>query len=156
MIAALGLCLFFFVFTSRNSGSHPRDLQKERVHDSPREERLRATIKEPPGQWDPIQDKFKNQQKSGAGDVVGLDEQLDAIGKGSLHLPEDGIKRKTPKKGEQNMAVGNRKEDIGPGVVSEKPATAGDESGGAVSIQKEEVVSKEYDPAEGIMLWSAF
>lgn len=50
------------------------------------------------------------------------------------------------------MAAGNRKEDIGPGAVSEKPATVVDESGNVASIQEEEVVLKEYDPAEGIML----
>ena len=31
-----------------------------------------------------------------------------------------------------------------------------DVSGGMVAIEKEEVVLKEYDPAEGVMLCSAF
>jgi hypothetical protein len=156
IIAALGLCILFLILSPRKSGSHPRDIQTERFHDSPQEPLSRPIIKEPPGPWDPIQDKFKDQKKSGQGDIKGLDEQIDPIAKGALDLPENGIKRKTIKKGKQNMVPGNGKEDTGPGVVSEKPPGGVGGSGGMVAIEKEEVVLREYDPAEGVMLWSVF
>ena len=118
IFAALGLCILFLILSSRKSSSHFRDLQAEHLQDSLHELLLRPIIKEPPGQWDPIQDKFKEQKKSGGGDIKGLDEQIGPIAKGALDLPEEGIKRKTPKK---NMVAGNGTDD----TVSEKPSKWG-------------------------------
>ena len=84
-----------------------------------------------------------------------LDQQIDAIAKGALDLPGEGIQRKTPKKEDQiiqKAVVGNGKEDTGSEVVPNKPGSGVDGSGGVVVIKKkEEVVLQEYDPAEGVV-----
>lgn len=96
--AALGLLVLFLFVTSRNSGSHPRDL-KTPVRGV--QEPLQPIIKEPPGSWDPVNDKFHDQQKPKPVDV------------GDMRGADDGINRKTPKKGgqEANANAGKGSQD---------------------------------------------
>jgi len=150
VIGATAILCFLFLLSFRKSGSHPRDLRTESFHDSLQEKQSHLTIKEPPGQWDPIEDKFKDQQKLEEIEIEGVDELIDTVTKVALELSEERIQRKTPQKGAENGM-----EDAGPGVVLKKPAGGVDESG-VVAIGKEEVGLKKYDPAQGIILWSVF
>ena len=84
--ATLGLIVLFLFVTSRNSGSHPRDL-KTPVRGQ--QEPLAPIIKEPPGTWDPVHDKFHDQQNPRPVDM------------GDMHGQEDTLSRKTLKKGGQ-------------------------------------------------------
>ena len=139
---ATGLLLVFFFLSSRKSGSHPRDLQRGRFQEGHNE--LRPMINEPPGKWDPIEDKFKNQEQIASGE--GND-----IGKYGV---DESIERKTPKKGPQNIhkEVVGGKEETGSGMEPKKHELQGGgrESGNALDNHKE-VVLKEYDPAAGFV-----
>src|SRR5277367_4990064 len=92
---AIGLLLGFLLFTSRRSiGSHPRDLHgsdspPSRHDDSKPQHRdeLRPIIKEPPGKWDPVEDRFHDQKAaSGGGNRAALHEQLDEMAKQPFDL----------------------------------------------------------------------
>ena len=149
--AVLILCFIFFL-SSRKSGSHPRDLRKGATHDSPQKEHTHQIIKQALAHQDSMQDRYKEQHDPGKGDMKGLSEQINAIAK---DLPEEEIQWKAPKKKPQNLAVENEKEDTGPGVILEKQDIGVDKHD-MVSINKDEVVLKEYDPAKGITFWNAF
>lgn len=91
--AALGLLVIFLLVTSRNSGSHPRDLHMPARGP---QEPLAPVIKEPAGVWDPVHDKFHDQQRPGPVDM------------GNGHEADEGLNRKSPKKAGQEA-----KADIG-------------------------------------------
>jgi hypothetical protein len=142
---ALGLVVLFLIITTRHSGSHPRDL---RMREEEERDELRPVIKEPPGKWDAVEDKFRKQHI--AGDGV-LNDELR-----KQNIEEDELRRKTLKKG-------SKEEGAKPGEVSDKiqgqpdsqrkPKNAG--GSGAVGVddtndeKKESLEVKEYDPAEG-------
>src|SRR2546421_9851996 len=86
--AALVLLVIFLLITSRNSGSHPRDLHMPaRGPQKP----LAPVIKEPAGVWDPVHDKFHDQQNPGPVDM------------GDRHGADESLNRKSPKKGGQEV-----------------------------------------------------
>src|SRR5271170_4343062 len=121
----LGLLVGFLVFTTRKStGSHPRDLHGTNSlpsrHDASAQhhrDELRPIIKEPPGKWDPVEDRFQDQKAVSGGSRGALQEQLDEIAKQPFDLPAEGIQRKTPKKeanrGQQGV---NQAKDRGSGI----------------------------------------
>jgi len=167
----LGLLVGFLLFTSRNSSaSHPRDLHgRPSRHDAStaqqHRDELRPIIKEPPGKWDPVEDRFHDQKAAAGGGVrAGLQEQLDEIAKQPFDLPGEGIQRKTPKKdankGQQGAGGVNRGQDRGSGVnpqgqVQHQQGGQQKAGSGAVVVDsKQEVLKDEftYDPAEGTCL----
>lgn len=158
--AALGLLVLFIIFTSRNSGSHPRDLRTKSMETQGQDE-LRPIIKEPPGKWDPTEDQFRQQHikgdgTSGTGSGV-LKDQGEGIRKPSIE--EDELKRKSPKKGNGDTV----KPAVNADKLQEQPESPkrpqkGGEGSGAVVLdddskgqKKEGLEVKEYDPAEGLI-----
>jgi hypothetical protein len=119
-----------------------------RFKDSQHPENLRPVLKEPAGKWDPVNDRFKEQT---GGIAPGLQEQLDAIGKQVLDLPAEGIKRKTPKKGNADKTTGHAvdlADDIKEQVQAERPRK---QQGGSGAVRPvEEPLIEPYDPASGI------
>ena len=151
---ALGVCLLFLLFFSRKSGSHPRDLRIGSFLDATPHKPLHPGVKEPFGPWDPILDQFIHQHNLEDDDMKELDQQIDAIAKGALDLPKEGIQRMDTTKEDKKMEkplLRNGKEDTGPKVVPKKPGKGVHGSDGMVIIENEEVVVQKYDPAEGIV-----
>jgi hypothetical protein len=148
---ALGLLVIFMVITTRKSGSHPRDLHTSRSQDSETHGELYPIIKEPPGRWDTVGDKFRDQQGRD-GSEKNMQDHLDAISKQGLDSADEGIQRKPLRKADQNSK--NLKEQV---EVEKEPKREQDGVGrsGAVVIEKEEVV-RQYDPAEGMSDASLF
>jgi hypothetical protein len=143
---ALGLLALFLFITSRNAGSHPRDMHSSRFKDTTHPEMLRPVLKEPAGKWDAAADAFQDQSVTGGSAAVGLKEQLESIQQQAGDLPAEGIMRKTPKKGNTGKPadVANDAKDK---AEVENPRRPQDGIG-AVSPIEEPV--KEYDPAEGM------
>ena len=138
----LGLVALFLFITSRNSGSHPRDLKSTLPKEN--QEPLRPIIKEPAGTWDPVKDGFKS---GPAGQ-----EKPEAVKKQAA--PVEEVSRKTPKKAGQDTGkaadtANNAKGQPEPKKEIKKPG----QGSGAVVPGKEEkedqVVIDQYDPAEG-------
>lgn len=155
---ALILLAGFLYLTSRHS-SHPRDLHSSRFRQEFRpSEELRPILKEPPGKWDPLDDTFRAQQKMGGAN--GLKNQNEEIEKLGLDLPDEELRRKTPKKpaknpGKVSDTVNNAKEEP---QVQKQLQNQGNPHGpgsGAVVIE-EEAVPKPYDPEEGMFNASQF
>jgi hypothetical protein len=159
----IGLLVAFLLFTSRNSkASHPRDLRDiNSRHDAQHRDELRPIIKEPPGKWDPVEDRFHDQKAaSGGGNHAALKEQLDEFAKQPFDLPVEGIQRKTPKKEANRGQQGgvNQGQDRGSGI---NPQGQGQQHGGqqkagsgaAVVDSKQEVLKDDhtYDPADGTL-----
>jgi hypothetical protein len=159
----IGLLVAFLLFTSRNnSGSHPRDLRNVNSrHEAQHRDELRPIIKEPPGKWDPVEDRFHDQKAaSGGGNRAALHEQLDEIAKQPFDLPAEGIQRKTPKKEANRGQQGgvNQGQDRGVGInpqeqVQQQGGQQKAGKGAAVVDPKQEVLKDEYtyDPAEGAL-----
>ena len=141
---ALGLLILFLYITTRNSGSHPRDMRTSRFKDTEHSDTLRPILKEPSGRWDPQNDKFKEAHLSGGGPGLGLHDQIEAIKKQGLDLPAEGIKRKTPKKGKDASKASNLKDQ----VEVEKPLREQGGSGAVVPVDAD--IVEPYDPAEGM------
>jgi hypothetical protein len=133
--AGLGLIILFIYISSRNSGSHPRDMRNAAVQQT--SEELRAILKEPPGQWDPVADKFRG------GFDISSQERLADIAQHGGDLPEDVFHRKTPKKTGQKAAIHD---------IDSKEETESLQKGhghGPLVPDEPEIVVEEYDPAEG-------
>jgi hypothetical protein len=151
----LGLVALFLFITSRNSGSHPRDLKSALPKEN--QEPLRPIIKEPAGTWDPVKDGFRDQQAGSPGSGGGKSgpagqEKPEAVKKQDAPIEE--VSRKTPKKAGQNTGkaagtANNAKGQPEPKKEIKKPG----QGSGAVVPGKEEkedqIVIDEYDPAEG-------
>ena len=171
--AALGFLVLFLFLTSRNSGSHPRDLKTPvRGPQVP----LQPIIKEPPGTWDPVNDKFHDQQKpkpGGMGDVRGADDDITRKtptkadqevkinnGKGSQDAlrdiqRNDAAKVEDKKKGQDTGKAADMASNIKGQPDSQKPMQKPGEGSGAVgggstkANDGDEAVIEEYDPAAG-------
>jgi hypothetical protein len=161
----LGLLAGFLLFASRKStGSHPRDLHGSTSlpsrHDASAKHELRPIIKEPPGKWDPVEDRFHDEKAASGGNHGALQAQLDEIAKQAFDLPAEGMQRKTPKKEANRGQQGGN--DRGSGINPQAQAQQGGqqkaESGAVVADLKQEVLKEfeyAYDPAEGTCLLSA-
>lgn len=157
---ALGLFLLFLFITSRHSGSHPRDL-RSKAKDIANEDELRPVIKEPPGKWDALDDKFREQHISGGGGLGSLKDQSDEVRKPNIEADE--IRRKSPKKGKEDTEkvadivkpVDGADKIKGQPDTPKRPKKQGGGSGAVVTDddakdeKKEGMEVKEYDPAEG-------
>jgi len=89
---AIALLIGFLYITSRHGGSHPRDLSSIRSSDSETEAQLHAILKEPPGKWDPGEDKFVGQQPPAAAHPQAPGEQPNVAGKsGSDNIKKDNV-----------------------------------------------------------------
>jgi hypothetical protein len=119
---------------------------------------LRPVIKEPPGKWDPVEDRFHDEKAVSGGNHGALQEQLDEIAKQAFDLPAEGMQRKTPKKeanrGQQQGV--NQAKDRGSGINPQAQVQQGGKQkagNGAVVVDLKQEVLKEfeyaYDPAEG-------
>jgi hypothetical protein len=150
----LGLVALFVFITSRNSGSHPRDLKFTLPKEN--QEPLRPIIKEPPGAWDPVKDGFRDQQAGSPGSGGGESgpagqEKPEAVKKQDARIEE--INRKTPKKAGQDTGkaadmANNGKGQPEPKKEIKKPG----QGSGAVIPGKEkedQIVIDQYDPVEG-------
>jgi len=147
----LGLLVVFIWITSRNSGSHPRDLRVFTAEDlGSTSDALRSILKEPPGKWDPVADKFTGHTKNTHFEMSR--EQLDIIANGGADMPDAGVRRKeAPKKTSQiplnpEKISNDEKGGIDPVNTrkTQKTVTDRDET----LVPEEEKVQK-YDPAEG-------
>ena len=171
--AALGLLVIFLFVTSRNSGSHPRDLQNSvRGPQDP----LSPVIKEPAGAWDPVNDKFHDQQRPnvmGIGDMPGADEALNRktpkkVGQDGKADTQKGLQdsgREAPrpdsgrvedkKKGQDTGKAADMASNIKGQPDTQKPMQKPGEGSGAVvngngkGAGANEVEIEEYDPAAG-------
>lgn len=146
--AVLGLIVIFLLLSSRNSGSHPRDMHTGRFHDT--HEDLRPIIKEPPGKWDPFEDKFQDEPSSRGHKVKGLQEQLEEIQRQAFDLPDEGIQRKPLRKGGDQDTRKLEDKAKGQLLVESEPKKFGVGGSGAVVIGKEEANVNRYDPAAGL------
>ena len=135
--AVLGLILIFLLISSRNSRSHPRDMRTDRVQETP--EGLHPIIKEPPGRWDAVEDRFEDS----ASHLKGFQGQLDEISRQAFDLPDEGIQRKPLKKEGSNLRKLENK-------AKGEPKQFGVGGSGAVNVAKQEANVKRYDPATGL------
>jgi len=150
---ALGCLILFLIITTRkSSGSHPRDLHNSRFKDTEHRDKLHTILKEPPGKWDPVEDRFKDQN---AGDKIPkeLQDQLDAIARGALDMPEELLRRKPIRK--EGQGDSKRLENLAKGQPEpekkESGAGAGAGGSGAVVVEQQPEVLNEYDPAQGTL-----
>ena len=138
---AVGLLLVFVYITSRNSGSHPRDLRSIRSTDSETEAQLHAILKEPPGKWDPDEDEFIGQHHPPAvANPQIAKEQPNVLGKAG----SDNIK-----KDEVAAAVDHGKP--GTGAMPKQPGVPDAvKAAGQVPLRQPDSQEPEaYDPAQG-------
>jgi hypothetical protein len=143
---ALGLIALFLFITSRNSGSHPRDLKSTKENREP----LRPIIKEPPGTWDPVKDGFRDQQAGNPGSGSGRSGQEKPEAVMKQDTPAEDVSRKTPKKADPAKAADIAKGQPEPKKEVKKP---GQGSGAVVpgtEEKEDQIVIDEYDPAEGL------
>jgi glutaredoxin len=155
--ATLALVILFLVLSTRRStGAHPRDLRGG-LRDVDEQEARLTRIKEPPGKWDPVADRFVNQQGD-VGEGKGLQEQIDEIIKQMDDLPDEPApRRKTPKKNNQQQKTledvdSERVVDAGRvGVVAQVDG-AGSETKPAETAEKpeEKPAQNVYDATDGI------
>jgi hypothetical protein len=133
----LGLILILLLLSSRNARSHPRDMRTALV---PETREGPPIIKEPPGRWDAVEDKF---QDSLASHLKGIQEQLDEVSKQTFDIPDEGIQVKPPRKGDSNLRKLENK-------AKGEPKQFGVGGNGAVNIGKQGPDVKRYDPAAGL------
>jgi hypothetical protein len=152
---ALVLLGLFLYLTSRHSGSHPRDLHAARFQDTQIHEELRPVLKEPPGKWDPVGDRFQEEHGSTGGRGAAIQNQADAIANPALRVNDEIGQRKTPKKGGQDSGkaedmLSHVKGQPEPQKQPKKQSGVGG-SGAVLPGEENAAVPGEYDPAEGIL-----
>ena len=147
--AVLVLLVIFLLLSLRNSGTHSRDMHADRFKDTRKESY--PIIKEPPGKWDPIEDKFRDQLATDGINVKGLQEQLNDIQRQVFDLPDEPIQRKPIRKGGSDTRKLEDKAKGQPLNDNESNHLGVDGSDAAV-VEKGEVNVKPYDPAAGFGL----
>jgi hypothetical protein len=110
-----------------------------------------ARIKEPPGKWDPAEDRFVNQQGDGV-EGKGLQEQIDEIARQMDDLPDEPIQRKTPKKNNQQQQQQQKTvEDDSEGADTGRVGGVDQVDGvGAETKPVEKVEKAEEKPAQNV------
>jgi hypothetical protein len=150
--AALALILlgFFIYLTSRNSGSHPRDL-KPQLQEEAAKPAIVPFIKEPPGTWDPVADKFKDDPREQSKQEGPRNKNPDTRVKPAPQLGSEIGMRKTPKKGKNKdeNPPSDSKEQYEAQRKSDKQG-AGIENEATHPLDQKVIANDGYDPAEGI------
>lgn len=157
IFAALGLVVLFVWISSRNSRSDSRELRKPRVKEPKAGEQIHSPWKEPPGQWDPVEDRFAGQQQSDEKSIKHIQEQKEEIVKHGGDLPDEGIKRKTPKRPLPNPKnVENTNKGNGQPEPKKQFSEQGSNSGGSAGpvYENAAVIPPEYNPSEGSSITS--
>jgi hypothetical protein len=149
--AALSLLALFLWISSRNSGSRSQSLHKSRVKEPKVREPTHPTWKEPPGEWDPVEDKFLGQQHPDGENINIIQEQREEIAKQGSNLPDEGVRGKSSTRPLQDVQNDENTSRVNgqsepQKQFSEQGATVGQDAG---SENENAEILPEYDPSEG-------
>ena len=134
IIAALiGLLVVIFILSPRNSRSHSRNMRPGRFEDGRNE--LHRIIKEPPGVWDPVEDKFRDQPKA---DI----KRTDRVSRQGNDLPDQ---QKPLDKGNRESTRELEEKAKGRLIVEKEPK----QPGTGERVVKEETDVNQYNATAG-------